>query len=402
MNEVNSDSYNSQEIGLAKALVQIHPGCHVDIVLLSIGCKGDMSSKDILPGITLHVVKARGIGHHGIIAPQIISSFNPELVHILADNMLFAPNIIRYCKKNNINYHLYIGTLFTDNKKWYRQMLDRLMMSRNIRAYRKSRVYVKTPFVQKQCKELGIDAKVVPVGLNQEDTILSAADIAAVRKKYNLPQDKKILLFVGRLEEYKHPLETVEVLQLLKSYSKSDLNNLSSVHIISDRNNTSDARAGMDEKETSDGWSDNTAPDDFILLIIGDGSLQEKIRTRALELELTDKIIHIPQIPNSEMPDIYKACDFYINFNPDEIYGMAILEAMCHKCPVFAMRAPGPEFLIDDGKTGFLCDSVDEMAEKIITCVEDTQMSGRISKSAREKVLSSLIWTETARLFDDI
>ena len=131
-NEINSSFYNSQEIGLAKAVTTVYPEHRVNIVLLT---RGESKTQQITDRVTLYVVKAKGLGHHGRIDLSLLKELKTDLVHLLADNMLYAPNVIRYCRKNGIKYHLYIGTLFTDSNKWYRKTLDRLMMARNIAEY---------------------------------------------------------------------------------------------------------------------------------------------------------------------------------------------------------------------------------------------------------------------------
>ncbi len=374
-NEVNNAFYNSQEIGMAKAITELNPTHKVDIVLLARGnkksCEGAGKEADDSAGfhekcipvtdrITLHIIPAKGIGHHGMIDLNLIDALKPDLLHILADNMLFAPNVINYCRRKGIKYHLYIGTLFTDSSKWYKKVANRLLLGRNIRAYRKSSVYVKTPAVQDQCAELGIKAKLAPVGMSAEDTALSEKSVREIREKYALPQDKKILLFVGRLEEYKHPLEAVELLKNLRSR------------------------------------------DSYHLLVVGNGHLKDEINDLVSHYGLKSSFTHLLKVPNSEMKDLFKACDFYINFNPDEIYGMAILEAMCHRCPVLAISAPGPKFLIGDGKTGFVCRNVEDMVKKVDLLTEDERLYASIQDGGREKIFNELTWQTTVKKFDDI
>ena len=376
-NELNSSFYNSQEIGLAKAVTTVYPQHRVNIVLLT---RGESKTEQITDKVTLYVVQAKGLGHHGRIDLSLLKELKTDLVHLLADNMLYAPNVIRYCRKNGMKYHLYIGTLFTDSNKWYRKTLDRLMMARNIAEYKKSAVYVKTPSVQNQCQRLGIKAELAPVGLSREDVELSDRSVDEIRAQYGIPTDKRILLFVGRLEEYKHPLDAVDVMR------------------------------GLDDH----------------LVIVGQGSIEGELKKRITEYGFEDCVTIIPRVPNSDMKHLYKACDYFVNFNPDEIYGMSILEAMAHKCLVFAIHAPGPDYLIEDGLTGFLCDSVEEMTMQICKCEAEEDSAARIAgrmhtntetiepgtmkvagnrgtilDEARKRVLENLTWDRLVARFED-
>lgn len=356
-NELNSVFYNSQEVGLAKALVELHPEYHVNILLLTgEGSGAEVQCTDISDNISLRILSAKGLGHHGIIELSILKKLHTDLVHLLADNMLFAPNVINYCNRNKIKCHVYIGTLFTDSNKWYKKAFGKLLLNRNIKAYRKTDVYVKTPFVKEQFKTFGIDAKLAPVGLNVSDTDLSTESRENIRNRFGLPSDRKILLFVGKLEEYKHPVEALELLIRLEG---------------------------------------------FHLLIVGKGPELSVIEKMADAMGMAGNITILPKVPNSEMRDIFKACDYYINFNPVEIYGMAILEAMCHNCPVLAIKAPGPVFLIKDGVTGFICNDTEQMAEKISFLEKEKERYEKIQHSAREYIINNLTWNKTVLKFDD-
>ncbi len=74
-NELNGIFYNSQEVGLAKALVKLHPEHHVDIILLTkkseehkkgvlarknTGCFGaEIKSVVISENINLHILRQK-------------------------------------------------------------------------------------------------------------------------------------------------------------------------------------------------------------------------------------------------------------------------------------------------------------------------------------------------------
>lgn len=354
--EVNNKFYNSQEIGLAKAVTDIHLEHRVDIIMLSKNCtKEEVYS--ISDRIAVHVLPAKGFGHHGILDLSVLLKLKADLVHLLADNMLYAPNVIRYCRRNNIKCHLYIGTLYTDSSMWLKKAVNRILIGRNTMEYKTVPVYAKTPAVQSQCIGFGISAKLAPVGIGMEDTVLSVRSVQEVREEYGLPIDKKVLLFVGRLECYKHPVDAIKVLM--------DLD------------------------------------DDHHLLIVGKGALQSDIEQLIQRKDISNKVTLLPSVPNAKMKDLFKACDYYVNFNPDEIYGMAILEAMCHKCPVIAVKAPGPDFLIINGKSGYICGSLADMCGIITMLDNDKGLAVAISDSARDRILSDFVWDKVADCFED-
>lgn len=70
---------------------------------------------------------------------------------------------------------------------------------------------------------------------------------------------------------------------------------------------------------------------------------------------------------------------------------MSILEAMYQGCIVVARRAPGPEQIIENGVSGFLCSSDQEMDE-MLAVPQPSDMGER----ARNRVMENFTWDATA------
>ena len=78
------------------------------------------------------------------------------------------------------------------------------------------------------------------------------------------------------------------------------------------------------------------------------------------------------------------------NLNRQEIFGMAILEAMYYGCKVVAWHAPGPDFIIEDGVSGCLVNDDRELINKVF----DEQ---DFSQSAHRRICDKFTWESTAR-----
>ena len=91
----------------------------------------------------------------------------------------------------------------------------------------------------------------------------------------------------------------------------------------------------------------------------------------------------------------------YVNLNTHGIFGMAILEAMYYENAVIALRAPGPELIIEDGVSGYLCDSEEELLETVKHT--DRQTMGT---QAKKRVLQYFIWENSvkkmSRIIDEL
>lgn len=341
--------YNSQEIGLAKAYAK--QGNEVLIVYPQKGI-GKRKLHKITERVTVLYIPAKTFGVHSYYKLDFLLEYQIGLVHLDADNQAYAPYVMKYCRKHGIAFYNYIGTLYSDTehrlKKW---ILDRFS-KRNIKCFQQTSTFVKTNAVLKELERNGVHhAKMVPVGLDLEVIPPVFGTKAELRRKLGLPENKKILIFVGRLSAYKRPSDALELLEKLGK--------------------------------------------EYHLLMIGKGELQKEIYERIRVSGLEAQVTSIASVPNTEIHKYYRASDCFVNFNEHEIFGMSILEAMYQECPVAARRAPGPDTIIEDGSTGYLCGSVEEMAKKIPLVKQSMGTAGK------ERVEKEFSWDMAVKRFQE-
>ena len=354
--------YNIQEIGLAKSLVK--KGIDVDIFFLSSDIKEKYIIEEIEDNIRLITIKSKKIFNHGIISVNILDEFNLDFIHLLSDNQLLAPNIINYCKKRKIPYYCYVGTIESDSNNLIKKRIMDLLAKRNLYAYKGSKIICKTDTIEEKLKSKGVmDTRVIPVGLDLD--IIPKIDLPddEIKNEFGIPKDDKLLLFVGRLEEYKNPLEFIELMRYT---------------------------------------SENST--EYKGIMIGNGSLKYKVIEKIKEYELENAILLIDKVNNKEIHKYYKISDAFINLNNNEIFGMSILEAMYQGCPVIAHSAPGPNYIINSGENGFIIDNYDN---KIwFNAIKDVIYNSNIKINARKKIVEELNWDkisdEFIKLFDEL
>ena len=337
--------YNSQELGLARALAL--KNINVTIVYPDRE-KKEQTLEEVEEHICILRVPCKTFGVHAFYGLNFLLERKIDVVHLDSDNQVFAPEVVRFCKKHDIFLYHYVGTIYSDTKNIIKKYLMNLISSRNIRCFRNTPVVVKTQAVKKSLegqKVKGIE--VIPVGLDITQIEKDNRDKKIICKELGFPIDKKILLFVGRLEKYKRPLAAVA---LLKHLGNS-----------------------------------------YFLIIIGNGNLKGELEEQIHKEGLERQIFYLERVPNTLMHQYYKACDYYINFNTHEIFGMSILEAMYQRCKVVARRAPGPEEIIENGISGYLCSSDEEMREITLT-----DKNSDLGKQAEQRILSSFTWSNSA------
>lgn len=81
-----------------------------------------------------------------------------------------------------------------------------------------------------------------------------------------------------------------------------------------------------------------------------------------------------------------------------EGFGLTVTEAMWKGAAVIGGRTGGIAHQIDDGVNGFLVDSVEETAERIVALLKDRSLAVRLGQKAKESVRRRFLMT---RLMED-
>lgn len=341
--------YNAQEIGLAKELDRLFDEV---IVYKAVPLTAEKSKSliDSCEHATLYQVPVRSHGINGEWDCNIMDTTLDALIYF-SDTQLVVPKVFKWCCRNNIQMYPYIGVIESHSTSRWKKCIIDAMFRRNVAVYKKCTCFVKTPTVAEQLGALGITKTVVtPVGL---DISLLHSDYenftpGEIKEKYGYSATDKVLLFIGRFTEEKQPIRMIEILSDIRKKDQA-----------------------------------------YKLLMVGTGELKKDVEHRIRELDLTDNVRMIERIPNSDIWKLYRFADAFVNLNQQEIFGMSILEAMYYGCKVVAWNAPGPNLIIENGKSGWLAHSNGGVIGKIIDTTE-------IRKEAHCRVLAEFTWASSA------
>ena len=346
-------TYNVQEIGLANALMKY--GHEVDVLFTHKECSG--IEKDGQYDF-VYYLPHKSIGLHGIIDTELLSQFAPEKIILFSDNQLWAKNVIEWAGNHKVPVIHYFGNVLSDNPNWLHQLYTKLILMRNRRSYDHSINVAKTNKVKEEMEQLGVPCRgVIHVGL--DDTILqkkTRPDLE-IRHQFGYEDDETVILFVGRLVDYKKPLFACDILKEYMSGNRKAK-----------------------------------------LVVIGKGPLENELMNYIRECGLDSSVVYVGRVGYEQMYKYFVSSDCLINLSAQEIFGMTILEAMYYGLPVIAHTAPGPNDIIDDGMNGYLCESEDvrEWCRLIEEAVNDPD---RIGAEARLKIESSFLWDSIAKEF---
>lgn len=120
---------------------------------------------------------------------------------------------------------------------------------------------------------------------------------------------------------------------------------------------------------------------DFKVIIGGKGEEEIHLKQLAAKLGLDNHITFSGWISNKE--EFFDQIDIFCLPSTHEPFGIILLEAMSRYKPIVSMRSEGPLEIIDDGKTGLLCDIVaNDLADKLSQILEDHDTAQKLAKNA--------------------
>ena len=134
------------------------------------------------------------------------------------------------------------------------------------------------------------------------------------------------------------------------------------------------------------------------LLIVGGGSLLEKLKSLAQELSISSDVIFTGRIPWAKVPYYDNIIDIpvFLSTVDSESFGVAIIEASACEKPVIVSDVGGLPEVVDNEETGFVVPRKNEYAaaEAIERLIVDFGLRVSIGKKGREKIKRYYDWNE--------
>jgi glycosyltransferase involved in cell wall biosynthesis len=178
---------------------------------------------------------------------------------------------------------------------------------------------------------------------------------AELRQEFGLEEDKKIVLFVGRLYHRKG-------LEILLQSIPPVLKEFRNVKFVI-------SGKGFKKKE-------------------------ESLRNLAKELNIEDHVKFLGYVPDEKLPRLYSASDIFVLPAIYENFPFAILEAQSTGLPVVSTNVGGiPEFLVDN-ENGFVIDPGDstQLTQRVLTLLQNPKLAKEMGDRGRKLIEEKFDW----------
>lgn len=277
-------------------------------------------------------------------------SWKPDVIHSQCEffTYTYGKYISRKTKAPIVHtYHTmyedYISYLKID-KKYSRQVVS--FMSKN-RLKDATVIIAPTNKVKKTLLAYDItkDIKVIPTGLNMLSFEINfeEADKEKLRKKYSIPSDGDLLLYLGRIGEEKNIKE-------LLVYFKS---------LIEKRNN-------------------------IYLLVVGGGPYEKKLAQEIKDLSLDSRVIMTGMVDPKLVPLFYKAADIFVSASQSETQGLTYIEALASGLPLVCKYDECLEKVLIDGYNGYFYKHEADFIKNIEEVLDNKDLKTTMKKNSLE------------------
>ncbi len=100
----------------------------------------------------------------------------------------------------------------------------------------------------------------------------------------------------------------------------------------------------------------------------------------------------IPGVSEERLKMLYSRATAVLYAPRDEDLGVVPLEAMASRKPSISVNEGGPKEVVKNNITGFLVNSEEQMAAKMLTVVEDPSLAEKVAKKGYEDVRKNYSW----------
>lgn len=359
---VDTNNYNSQELGLARGFSQL--GHSVDVFTVADAQQRKVVSVQespenirfiYLPYWRIPVLEAPVFKNLGF--EFRVGSY--DLVQINDEGSIAAYQIAKYCSFHSIPYVIYQGMyrVLSGRSRSVYEKIHNFCFRTKLRKHSK-KVLAKTSSAAEFLKLRRFkDVSILPVGVDPTPFVNRRDN--DWKHSLGIPPSKRVLLYVGILEYRRQPMFLIDIAEHLK-----------------------------------DG--------NYHLVVVGSGPQLESIKNKVADLGLHNVSL-VGNLPQTDLPSLYEQSDCFLLPSTFEIYGMVVLESLYFGLPVVSTATAGPMDIIDTTHLGKIVDVL-EVSEWQLAIEEVLNYGKRevLTLYRREQINSRYSWNVLAGQYLDL
>lgn len=185
------------------------------------------------------------------------------------------------------------------------------------------------------------DIYVAPTGINVQK--LSECDDFDIRSGYKIPEDKHIVLFLGRIGKEKN---ITEILQYLENIDR----------------------------------------DDVVFIIAGAGPFLSELKDICSNSKIRDRLIFTGMIDSSKVGNFYSKADVFVSASTSETQGLTFIESMACSTPIICRHDDCLDGVLIEGKTGFGYDTEEEFIDYLNQILDNKKLRDKMGKNCKQLV----------------
>lgn len=256
---------------------------------------------------------------------KALDEFKPDLIHNQTAEMI-AIAAFTYARRRNVPI-VSTGHAYPDNITGQLKLLAPIkkpldvMLRAYMASFLKNSEYATMPtemaiedLVPKDRRKFKVKVEAISNGVDLSRFKFGKKPEADFYSKHGLTMDKKIVLYVGRVDPEKSLGIAIQAF-----------------------------------------WQAREQIDNICMVIVGDGIDKNRVEELAKKSKFADDIHFMGRVMGDELIKFYRAGDVFITASETETQGLVLIEAAAMKLPIVAVDAGAVKEVCVDGQNGVLC-----------------------------------------------
>ncbi len=143
---------------------------------------------------------------------------------------------------------------------------------------------------------------------------------------------------------------------------------------------------------------------DNIRLLLDTSREREMLTRLSQDLGVQDKVLLIHSTNDSELAEVYAACDVFIYPSSASPWGLVVTEAMAASKPVIVSRQVGTSEIIQHNVNGIIIDKTkpEEIAKQVEILINNPRLRTSIGENAYKYIKDNLSWERYAEKVESV